>query len=163
MSALSELRVQRPPELGTKAFYEADEVAAVEQERRAQTNADRELPPGQVGSWRAEMDARHLTPPFPQLDRPVYAPEPGEAAGTDFVRPAGNVPAAKMRGTLEERGWRRLMHDQGGITGFSKAYPAANVTAVVNIEPWILIGMSVAVLALVAFGAIYILRHQTKS
>jgi hypothetical protein len=42
---------QRPPELGTKAFYAADEVAAVEQERRAQTNADRELPPGQVGSY----------------------------------------------------------------------------------------------------------------
>jgi hypothetical protein len=42
---------QRPPELGTKAFYEAGEVAAVEQERRAQTNADRELPPGQVGSY----------------------------------------------------------------------------------------------------------------
>ena len=42
---------QRPPELGTKAFYEPDEVAAVEQDRRAQTNADRELPPGQVGSY----------------------------------------------------------------------------------------------------------------
>jgi hypothetical protein len=42
---------QRPPELGTKAFYTADEVAAVEQERRAATNADRELPPGQVGSY----------------------------------------------------------------------------------------------------------------
>jgi hypothetical protein len=42
---------QRPPELGTKAFYEPDEVAAVEQERRAQTNADRELPAGQVGSY----------------------------------------------------------------------------------------------------------------
>ena len=42
---------QRPPELGTKAFYEPDEVTAVEQERRAQTNADRELPPGQVGSY----------------------------------------------------------------------------------------------------------------
>jgi hypothetical protein len=42
---------QRPAELGTKAFYEPDEVAAVEQERRAQTNADRELPPGQVGSY----------------------------------------------------------------------------------------------------------------
>jgi hypothetical protein len=42
---------QRPAELGTKAFYEPDEVAAIEQDRRAQTNADRELPPGQVGSY----------------------------------------------------------------------------------------------------------------
>jgi hypothetical protein len=42
---------QRPAELGTKAYYEADEVAAVEQERRAQTNADRPLPAGQVGSY----------------------------------------------------------------------------------------------------------------
>jgi len=43
--------LQRPPELGTKAFYAAEEVAAVERERRAQTNADRELPPGEVGSY----------------------------------------------------------------------------------------------------------------
>jgi hypothetical protein len=42
---------QRPAELGTKAYYEPDEVAAVEQERRAQTNADRPLPAGQVGSY----------------------------------------------------------------------------------------------------------------
>jgi hypothetical protein len=42
---------QRPPELGAKAFYEPDEVAAIEQERRAQTNADRPLPAGQVGSY----------------------------------------------------------------------------------------------------------------
>ena len=42
---------QRPTELGMKAFYEPDEVATVEQERRAQTNADRALPPGQVGSY----------------------------------------------------------------------------------------------------------------
>jgi hypothetical protein len=43
--------LQRPPELGTKAFYAPDEVVAVEQERREATNADRELPPGQVGSY----------------------------------------------------------------------------------------------------------------
>jgi hypothetical protein len=43
--------MQRPAELGTKEFYTAEEVAAVERERRAQTNADRELPPGEVGSY----------------------------------------------------------------------------------------------------------------
>jgi hypothetical protein len=43
--------LQRAPELGAKEFYTAEEVAAVEQQRRAQTNADRELPAGEVGSY----------------------------------------------------------------------------------------------------------------
>jgi hypothetical protein len=43
--------LQRPAELGAKEFYTVEEVAAVERERREQTNADRELPPGQVGSY----------------------------------------------------------------------------------------------------------------
>ena len=43
--------MQRPVELGAKEFYTAEEVATVERERRAETNADRELPPGEVGSY----------------------------------------------------------------------------------------------------------------
>jgi hypothetical protein len=43
--------LQRPVELGSKAFYTPEEAAAAAQQRRTQTNADRELPPGDVGSY----------------------------------------------------------------------------------------------------------------
>jgi hypothetical protein len=43
--------LQRPAGLGDKAFYTPDEVAEIERQRIAQTNADRELPPGDVGSY----------------------------------------------------------------------------------------------------------------
>ncbi len=95
---------------------------------------------GQVGSWRGCFDALDLEPPFPQLEREVFAPE-GMAMATEFVRPAGRIPATKMRGTMEGRGWRRALHDHGGISAFVKPYAAAGVTAVVEIEPSILIGM----------------------
>ncbi|MFO0928753.1 MAG: DUF4132 domain-containing protein [Gemmataceae bacterium] len=101
-----------------------------------------QLTPGQVESWRQALDRLRLEPPFPQIRRPVYAPRPEEAAQQAFVRPDGPVPATRMRGRLEERGWRRVMHDQGGIVGFVKSYPAAGVSAVMFIEEWILIGMT---------------------
>jgi len=43
--------LQRPPELGTKEFFTADEAAQFERTRIEQTNADRPLPPGQVGAY----------------------------------------------------------------------------------------------------------------
>jgi hypothetical protein len=43
--------LQRPVELAAKEFFTPEEVAAFERERLAQTNADRPLPPGEVGSY----------------------------------------------------------------------------------------------------------------
>ena len=43
--------LQRPPELGTKEFFTAEEAAQFERTRIEQTNADRPLPPGQVGAY----------------------------------------------------------------------------------------------------------------
>ncbi|MFQ3649407.1 MAG: hypothetical protein SNJ75_03670, partial [Gemmataceae bacterium] len=51
------------------------------------------------------------------------------------------IASVTLRSKLEDRGWRRLMHDQGGITGFSKVFPQANVTAVVFVADTIVIGM----------------------
>src|SRR5262249_55506086 len=99
------------------------------------------LTPAQIDSWRAVLDREKIEPPFEQLERSVYAPKPAGADGTDFGRPARDVPAPPMRGSLEAGGGRRWRHAQGGITGFSKEYPAANVTAVVVIDSWILIGI----------------------
>jgi len=43
--------LQRAPELGTKAFFTAEENAAFAKQRREQTNADRPLRPGDVGAY----------------------------------------------------------------------------------------------------------------
>jgi hypothetical protein len=43
--------LQRPPELAAKEFFTAEEIAGFEQQRIAQTNADRPLPTGEVGSY----------------------------------------------------------------------------------------------------------------
>jgi hypothetical protein len=43
--------LQRPADLAAKEFFTAEEVAAFERQRLAQTNADRPLPPGEVGSY----------------------------------------------------------------------------------------------------------------
>jgi hypothetical protein len=90
---------------------------------------------GQVGSWQAAFDDLDLLPPFPQLDREAFTPSEAEADGTTFVRPGVLVPAAKLRGTLEGRGWGHVMIDHGFICGFVKRYPAADVTAGVRIQP----------------------------
>jgi hypothetical protein len=96
---------------------------------------------GQVTSWRAAFDDLDLVPLFPQLERDVYAPSATEAGGNSFVRPTARVSGSRFRSTLEDRGWRRLMHDQGGITGFSRAYASAGVTAIVALTDTIVIGM----------------------
>jgi hypothetical protein len=43
--------LQRAPELGTKAYFTADEAAAWEKQRVQATNADRPLRPGEVGAY----------------------------------------------------------------------------------------------------------------
>ena len=43
--------LQRPPELGAKEFFTAEEAAQFQRARIEQTNADRPLPPGQVGAY----------------------------------------------------------------------------------------------------------------
>jgi hypothetical protein len=43
--------LQRPPELGSKAFFTAEEAQQFQRTRIEQTNADRPLPPGQVGAY----------------------------------------------------------------------------------------------------------------
>ena len=43
--------LQRPPELGSKEFFTAEEAQQFQRTRIEQTNADRPLPPGQVGAY----------------------------------------------------------------------------------------------------------------
>jgi hypothetical protein len=43
--------LQRPPELGTKAYFTAEEAAAFDRQRAQATNADRPLRPGEVGAY----------------------------------------------------------------------------------------------------------------
>jgi len=94
---------------------------------------------GQLSAWRVALNAVDIQTPFEQLDRRVFVATASE--GDAVPVPPGPIASVTLRSKLEDRGWRRLMHDQGGITGFSKVFPQANVTAVVLTADTILIGM----------------------
>jgi predicted DNA-binding WGR domain protein len=97
------------------------------------------LSEGQLQSWRAALLAAEVVTPFEQLDRRVFMATANE--GTALPVPQEPIAGVTLRSKLEDRGWRRLMHDQGGITGFSKVFPQAGVTAVVFTQDTLVIGM----------------------
>jgi predicted DNA-binding WGR domain protein len=94
-------------------------------------------------AWGEVFADYELIAPFPQLGRPVYAVSPEEARGKVIDRMGRTkVPALALRGTLEKRGWTRgSAADHGVIQEFSKPFPGAGVTALLEIEPGIPLGL----------------------
>lgn len=88
-----------------------------------------------LGTWGERWSDYELTPPFPQLDRPVYRPEPDEAGKPELTRFAG-IPcmAIALVDGLERRGWTRDS-GSGYISEFRRDFPAAGVTALLENEP----------------------------
>jgi hypothetical protein len=87
-------------------------------------------------AWGTVLADYVIVPPFPQLDRPVYRLEPGEAKAKEITRFADvKVPAATLNSSLQRRGWERGQpQDAGIVSDHSKAFPAAGVTAVVEYD-----------------------------
>lgn len=90
-------------------------------------------------AWGQVFGDYEIVPPFAQLGRPVYGLEAGEATATELHRVDGiGVPSGKVWGFMEKRGWDRgSSSDHGVVMEFAKWYPAANVTAVIDIDPGI--------------------------
>jgi hypothetical protein len=101
------------------------------------------LTEGQRSAWGQVFGDYEIIGPFPQLGRPVLAPEPGEAKGKTIARLAkAKLPPAAVRWTLEGAGWvRGSADDHGVIQEFYKHFPAAGVSALAEVEPGIPIGM----------------------
>ncbi len=90
-------------------------------------------------AWGQVFGDYEIVPPFPQLGRPVFALEGKEKGGTTLDRVADiPVNSGKVWGFTDKRGWDRgSSSNHGVVMEFAKFFPAANVTAVFDIEPGI--------------------------
>jgi hypothetical protein len=100
------------------------------------------LTDAQRAAWGQVFGDYEIIPPFPQLDRPVFAPEKAEAKAKTIDRLAKRkLPAMSLRGTLEKLGWLRgSASDHGMIQEFSKHFPGGGVSAILETDPGIPIG-----------------------
>jgi predicted DNA-binding WGR domain protein len=96
-----------------------------------------ELTEEQRSRWGEVFGDYEIIPPFAQLGRAVYRPEPKEAGATEVTRFAKlQVPGVSVASYLEGNGWQRgALHDHGDFHEYLKRFPAAEVTAVVEVEP----------------------------
>jgi predicted DNA-binding WGR domain protein len=94
-------------------------------------------------AWGAVMGDYELVPPFAQLGRPLHHATPQELAGKQLARLDGRkVPSLALRGTLERLGWTRgSPANHGMLMEFVKPFPGPAVTAVLENEPGIPMGI----------------------
>jgi predicted DNA-binding WGR domain protein len=87
--------------------------------------------------WGQVFGDYEILPPFPQLGRATYRPEKAEADATSITRFAKvKVPGVSVASLLEGNGWQRgRLEDHGDFHDFTKQFPAANQTAIVEVEP----------------------------
>jgi len=98
-----------------------------------------QLPDATRVAWERVFGDYAIIPPFPQLARPIHHLEEKEKAETELRR-VDDIPvnSGKVWGFMEKRGWDRgSSSDHGVVMEFAKWYPAADVTAVVDIDPGI--------------------------
>ncbi|MDQ3623144.1 MAG: DUF4132 domain-containing protein, partial [Verrucomicrobiota bacterium] len=115
-----------------------------------------ELDAGARQAWRQHLADYEITPPFPQLERPVIAPTPEQAARKFLADTKGTqLYAMTFRGRAEKRGWvRGSVCENGAVTGYYKPFPAAAVDAFVQLE-----GMYVGDDSSVTLHTFYFVRH----
>ncbi len=97
----------------------------------------------QRAAWGEVFVDYEILAPFPQLGRPVHELDKDEAKGTEIRRFANiKVGPGAMLGTMEQVGWTRgSASDHGVIQEFSKPFPAQGVTAVLENEPGVMLGL----------------------
>jgi Domain of unknown function (DUF4132) len=97
----------------------------------------------QRAAWGQVFGDYEIMSPFPQLGRAVHALDAGEAKGAEIKRLAGvKVGPGALLGTMEQLGWTRgSASDHGVIEEFSKPFPAQGVTAVLENEPGVMLGL----------------------
>src|SRR5262249_16344288 len=83
--------------------------------------------------WGEVFADYEIIPPFPQLARRVHTFQPGEEGQPELTRFSGPaIPAIVFQGILKQQGW--LPGRWGGGYGYSKRFPEADVTALVQID-----------------------------
>ncbi|MCA9060587.1 MAG: DUF4132 domain-containing protein [Planctomycetaceae bacterium] len=95
-----------------------------------------EMTESELARWGEVMSDYEIVSPFPQLGRPVYALESGEAKDKELSRFHGlSLAAPTMVFTLEKLGYvRGVAMDAGCFDEHSKQYVAADVTVVIHYD-----------------------------
>jgi predicted DNA-binding WGR domain protein len=101
------------------------------------------LTEGQQAAWGQVFGDYEIISPFPQLGRLTQQPEPKEAKARTIQRlDKVKIPSLAVRGTLDKLGWARGSASDHGVVGeFFKHFPGAGVTALLQVEPGIPLGM----------------------
>lgn len=99
----------------------------------------------ELSAWGQVFGDYEIFAPFPQLGRPVMGLEGDEPKGTEISRfDEVKIPAGAYMGTMEKLGWARgSASDHGVIMEFSKQFPAAGVTAVIENEDGVMLGLGI--------------------
>jgi len=94
------------------------------------------LDPAALSAWGQVLSDYEIIPPFQQLGRTIYRPDPKELNETEIDRFRGQgpkIPGIVLYGMLEKSHWvRDTPADGGGFMQHSKYFPAANVTAFIQ-------------------------------
>jgi len=100
-----------------------------------------ELPASDAANFGQVLADYEILQPFAQLARETFALTPDEASAKELKRFDGvKVPTGRVLG-LESRGWRRGdPQDGGGIWWMERKLPGLPLTAVLDLEPGIIVG-----------------------
>ena len=95
-----------------------------------------ELTEDQRKAWQTHLADYEITPPFPQLERPVVQLAPEHAAKKSLSDYAGtSINGMTFKGRADRLGWTRgSVCDGGGITTYTKSFPAAGVDVFLGLD-----------------------------
>jgi hypothetical protein len=95
-----------------------------------------ELSEEERDTWRSSLADYEITPPFPQLERPVVLADAALATALRGDLLVGTtINALTFRGRAERLGWYRgSVCDGGGVTAYWKRFPAAGVDVFLLLE-----------------------------
>src|SRR5262249_2095137 len=93
-------------------------------------------------AWGQSIGNYKIIPPFPQIGRAVHHLDPKEAQSRVFTGfPQTEIDTVALVSFLENTGWSRGgLGDAGSYDDYSKHFPSAQVTAVVVLNPGLIIG-----------------------
>lgn len=94
------------------------------------------LSPADAAAWGELFSEYEILPPFPQLGRPIYKLEPGEAEQTELTRFGGfQIEPIVLVGILDRQGWTRgPVLDAGIFHEHHKTFDGAEVIAVIEYD-----------------------------
>lgn len=95
-----------------------------------------ELTEDQRKAWQTHLADYEITPPFPQLERPVVHLAPEHAGKKSLADYAGtSMNGMTFKGRADRLGWTRgSVCDGGGITTYTKSFPAAGVDVFLGLD-----------------------------